>query len=95
MLAWKYDIHVNVKRVYRLWARLGLQLPKKRPKRKRPGTDPMTLTSQHKNDVWSYDFVSDRCANGQTLKILAVVDEHTRECLALEVGKLHPCPPPD
>ena len=86
MLEWKYGIQANAKRVYRLWARLGLQLPKKRPKRKRPGSDPITLASQHKNHVWSYDFVSDRCTNGQKLKILAVVDEHTRECLALEVA---------
>jgi len=86
MLEWKYGIRANAKKVYRLWAGLGLQLPKKRPKRKRSGTDPMTLASQHKNHVWSYDFISDRCANGQKLKILAVVDEYTRECLTLEVA---------
>jgi hypothetical protein len=39
------------------------------------------------NSVWSYDFVHDRLANGQILKLLCVLDEHTRECLAIEVGK--------
>ena len=78
--------NINVKRVYRIWKMLNLQLPKRRPKRKRPGTDPIKLVSQHSNHVWSYDFVSDRAANGQKLKILVVVDEYTRECLALEVA---------
>ena len=86
MLEWKYGIRANAKRVYRLWSKMGLQLPRKRPKRKRPGNESMKLIAQHKNHVWSYDFVSDRCANGQRLKILAVVDESTRECLALEVA---------
>jgi len=87
MLCWQQpEEHVNVKRVYRIWKMLNLQLPKKRPRRKRPGTDPMKLVSQHTNHVWSYDFVSDRAANGQKLKILVVVDEYTRECLALEVA---------
>lgn len=40
----------------------------------------------HSNHVWSYDFVSDKTATGRKLKILAIVDEHTREYLALEVA---------
>jgi transposase InsO family protein len=86
MLRWQTKATVNAKRVYRIWKMLNLQLPKKRPKRKKPGSDPMKLISQYTNHVWSYDFVSDRAANGQKLKILAVVDEYTRECLALEVA---------
>lgn len=86
MLGWKVDGAINVKRVYRIWRMLNLQIPKKRPRRRRPGTQPMKLQSEHNNHVWSYDFVSDRTANGQKLKILVVVDEHSRECLALEVA---------
>lgn len=86
MLGWKIDDTINVKRVYRIWKILNLQIPKKRPRRRRPGTQPMKLQSEHNNHVWSYDFVSDRTANGQKLKILVVVDEHSRECLALEVA---------
>lgn len=86
MLGWQMDEKINAKRVYRVWKMLNLQLPKRRPRRKRPGSDPIKLQSEHINHVWSYDFVSDRAANGQKLKILVVVDEYTRECLALEVA---------
>ncbi len=86
MLGWELGESVNIKRIYRIWKMLNLQLPKKRPRRKRPGNDPIKLQSKHTNHVWSYDFVSDRAANGQKLKILVVVDEYTRECLALEVA---------
>ncbi len=85
MLNWEHKESINAKRVYRIWRMLNLQLPKKRPRRKRPGSDPIKLQSEHTNHVWSYDFVSDRAANGQKLKILVVVDEYIRECLALEV----------
>ncbi len=86
MLGWQQDNAINAKRVYRIWKMLNLQLPKRRPRRRRPGSDPMKLLSEHTNHVWSYDFISDRTANGHKLKILAVVDEYTRECLALEVA---------
>jgi len=86
MLNWQTERKINIKRVYRIWKMLNLQLPKRRPRRKRPGSDPMKLVSRHTNHVWSYDFISDRAANGQKLKILVIVDEYTRECLALEVA---------
>jgi putative transposase len=86
MLSRQRKEKVNPKRVYRLWKRLNLQLPRKRPRRRCPGSDPIKLQSEHANQVWSYDFVSDRAANGQKLKILVVVDEYTRECLTLEVA---------
>lgn len=86
ILGWKIDDTINVKRVYRIWKMLNLQIPKKRPRRRRPGIQPFKLQSEHNNHVWSYDFVSDRTANGQKLKILVVVDEHSRECLTLEVA---------
>jgi len=86
MLAWQQNEPINAKRVYRIWRMLNLQLPRRRPKKKRPGRDPITPVSIRANHVWSYDFVSDRTADGRKLKILAVVDEYTRECLALEVA---------
>ncbi len=74
-------------RVWRLWNRLGLNLPKRRPRRHRCGTDIRLPGATKPNSVWTYDFVHDRLANGHALKLLCVLDEHTRECLAIEVGK--------
>ncbi|HJW56985.1 MAG TPA: IS3 family transposase [Burkholderiaceae bacterium] len=74
-------------RVWRLWRSLGLNLPKRRPRKRRCGNDIRIPDAAQPNSVWSYDFVHDRLANGGTLKLLCVLDEHTRECLAIEVGK--------
>jgi transposase InsO family protein len=74
-------------RVWRLWSRLGLNLPKRRPKKRRCGSDIRIPGATEPNSVWSYDFVHDRLANGSLFKMLCVIDEHTRECLAIEVGK--------
>jgi putative transposase len=78
--------HVNHKRVYRLWRESGFNLPAQRRRRQvaPPSPRPPEATGPH--DIWAYDFVHDRCANGQPLKCLAVVDEYTRMCLAIEVG---------
>src|SRR5215471_4540755 len=51
----------------------------------RQATKPMIRQATRPNEVWTYDFVFDWCANGQRLKILSVIDEYTRECLALAV----------
>jgi putative transposase len=77
---------MSTDRAYRLWKKAGLQVPKKRPRKRvaahraRPGV-PATA-----NEVWAYDFVFDACANGQQLKCLTVVDEFTRESLAIDVA---------
>lgn len=76
---------VGKERCSRLWAKAGLQVPKKR-RRKRAGTTPRPLVPAARNAVWSYDFVHDSCANGQKIKCLTVVDEYTRECLAIDVS---------
>lgn len=78
-------ISIGKERCTRLWAKAGLQVPKKR-KRKRIHTMLRPLSPTSKNSVWSYDFVYDACANGQKLKCLTVVDEYTRECLAIDVS---------
>ena len=85
---------VNLKRVHRLWNEAHLQRPVRRRKAKKLGPKPGTSANscdkqpaRFKNDVWTYDFVADRTANGGTLKWLTLVDEYTRECLALHVAR--------
>lgn len=78
---------VNHKRVHRLWQQQQLALPQRRPKRRRRGqATAMCSRAMRPNHVWTYDFVFDRCANGQKLKILTVGDEYTRESLAVETA---------
>jgi transposase InsO family protein len=81
---------VNLKRVHRLWRAEGLKVPRKQRKRRRLGSSDNSCIRKKavkKNHVWSYDFVMDRTEDGRPLKILTVVDEYTRECLALHVGR--------
>ena len=73
-------------RTYRLWQLAGLQVPRKRPRRRVAGSRPRPVTALEANHVWAYDFVFDACANGQQLKCLTVIDEHTRESLAIDVA---------
>lgn len=70
----------------RLWAENGLQVPRKRPRRRIATSRPRPFAPARPNSVWSYDFVFDACANGQQVKCLTVVDEYTRESLAIDVG---------
>lgn len=72
-------------RAYRLWRAAGLQVPRKRPRRRAATSRPRPQAPTGANQVWAYDFVFDRCANGQQLKCLTVTDEWTREGLAIEV----------
>lgn len=84
------DWGVNVKRVYRLWRREGLKVPKKTRKRRGKGTSANAChvrRAEHKDHVWTWDFVFDRTTNGTTLKWLSIVDEYTRECLMLKVSR--------
>jgi len=69
----------KVSRVWRLWSRLGLNLPKRRPRKRRCGSDIRIPGSTAPNGVWTYDFVHDQLANGGPLKMLCVLDENTRE----------------
>ncbi len=69
-----------------LWAEAGLQVPRKRRRRKVAGSRLRPYTPVARNAVWCYDFVFDACANGQQLKCLTIVDEYTRECLAIDVA---------
>tara|TARA_A100001037_G_scaffold293597_1_gene310382 strand:- start:445 stop:1296 length:852 start_codon:yes stop_codon:yes gene_type:complete len=77
---------MSAQRAHRLWQKAGLQVPKKRPRRRIASGRPRPTPPSAANHVWAYDFVFDRCANGQQLKCLSVVDEWTKEALAIEVA---------
>lgn len=70
----------------RLWQRAGLQVPRKRPRKRVAHSRPRPQLPSGANEVWAYDFVHDACANGQQLKCLTIIDEYTRECLAIDVA---------
>jgi putative transposase len=72
-------------RCYRLWRLARLQVPRRRPRKRIAGGRPRPRAPTGANQVWSYDFVFDWCANGQQLKCLTVTDEWTKEALAIEV----------
>jgi len=76
---------MSVGRAYRLWRVAGLQLPRKRPRKRVAVARPRPQAPRGPNQVWSYDFVFDHCANGQQLKCLTVTDEFTKEGLAIDV----------
>lgn len=79
---------VNRKRVERLWRRLHLQQPPRPRKRHpaRPTPDAARTVATSPGHVWSYDFVQDACLNGTRFRLLPVLDEFTRECLAIDVA---------
>jgi putative transposase len=88
--AWR----VNAKRVRRLWISLGLRRPLRRKKPRKswphPGSSVNSCVNKParcKNDVWTYDLIFDRTSCGGWLKCLSLVDEYTRECLALVMAK--------
>ena len=81
---------VNHKRVERIWRREGLKVPQKQPKRGRLWLNDgscIRLRPERPNHVWAYDFVMDRTRDGRAVRMLAVIDEYTRECLAIRVGR--------
>ncbi len=80
----------NHKRVERIWRREGLKVPARQPKRGRLWLNDgscIRLRPEQVNHVWAYDFVEDRTREGCKLRMLNVVDEFTRECLAIRVGR--------
>ncbi len=81
---------VNHKRVERLWRLEGLKVPQKQPKRRRLWLNDgscVRLRPTYRDHVWSYDFVADRTSDGRAFRMLTIVDEHTRECLAIDVAR--------
>ena len=81
---------VNVKRIYRLWRREGLEVPQKKHKKRRLGTSEngcIRRRSTCMDDVWCWDCIFDRTSSGTQLKWLSIVDEFTRESLCLKVAR--------
>jgi len=81
---------VGFDRVYRLWRREGLKVPKKPRKKRRLGSSANGCVRhrvERRNQVWAWDFIFDRTSSGTSLKWLSVVDEYTRECLCLKVSR--------
>ena len=79
---------INAKRVHRVWKSEGLSLPQRRPRRRQYGPKGEVLRkAEHPQHVWSYDILEDRTERGNKLRILTVLDEYTRESLAIGVGR--------
>jgi len=91
--AWAFlrrdGLGINHKRVQRVWKEARLTQPAKR-KRKRYRGGSVPVAAMHERHVWTYDFVHDRTENGQSVRILTVEDEYTREGIAVEVGRNMP-----
>ena len=81
---------VSHSRVWRIWRLEGLKVPHKQPKRSRLWLNDgscIRLSPQHRNHVWSWDFVFDRTQDGRVLKLMVVMDEYTRRCLVIHVAR--------
>jgi len=81
---------VNHKRIERLWRREGLKVPQKQPKRKRLWLGDgscVRLRPSYTDHVWSYDFVQDRTSDGRAFRMLTLINEYSRECLAIDVAR--------
>jgi transposase InsO family protein len=81
---------VNHKRVERVWRQEGLKVPPKQPKRRRVWLNDgscVRLRPEYRGHVWSYDFMLDHTHDGRPFRMLNVLDEYTRECLAMRVGR--------
>lgn len=81
---------VNHKRVERIWRQEGLKVPKKQPKRGRLWLNDgscVRLRAERKDHVWRYDFVPARTHDGRSFRMLTIIDEFTRECLAIDVAR--------
>jgi putative transposase len=86
----EYGWKVNHKSVERIWQKEGLKVPKKQPRRSRLWLNDgscIRLSPEHKDRVWSYDFMIDRTADGSAFKILNIIDEYTWECLSVLVAR--------
>jgi transposase InsO family protein len=85
-IGWK----VGRDRVQRIWRREGLKVPKKHKPRARLWLNDgscIRLRPERANHVWSFDFVESHTHDGRSLRIMTLIDEHTRECLALKVAR--------
>jgi putative transposase len=79
-------MQMGTDRAYRLWRNAGLQVPRKRPRKRVAASRPRPTPPSAPNHVWAIDFVFDHCADGRQIKCLTVIDEWTRESLAIDVA---------
>jgi putative transposase len=78
---------LNPKRVQRVRRQAGLQVRKRQRRMRRLGpSSPKRLRAQQRNEVWSWDLLYDQTEQGRSLRILTLIDEHTKECLAIHAG---------
>jgi transposase InsO family protein len=83
-------IEVGKDRVQRIWRREGLKVPKKQPKRSRLWLNDgscIRLRPEYRNHVWSFDFVEARTNDGRRLRLMTLIDEFSRRCLAIRVAR--------
>jgi len=81
---------VNHKRIERLWRQEGLKVPQKQPKRRRLWLNDgscVRLRPAYRDQVWSYDFMHARTHDGRAFRLLTIIDEYSRECLAIKVAR--------
>ena len=82
--------NINHKRIERLWRQEGLKVPQRQPKRRRLWLNDgscIRLRPQYQNHVWSYDFVKAYTHDKRSFRLLTIIDEYTRECLAIDIGR--------
>jgi len=79
---------VNHKRVQRIWQAEGLQLPRRKPRKRHYGPKGEVIhKAEYRNHVWSYDFLEEHTQNGKRIRILVIIDEYTREFLAFQADR--------
>lgn len=81
---------INHKRVERIWRQEGLKVPRRQPKRRRLWLNDgscIRLRPEYRDHVWSYDFLLHHTSDGRKFRILTLIDEYTRQCLAIDVGR--------
>ena len=82
----RQGLPMSADRAYRIWKKAGLQMPRRRPRKRIATGRPRPHPATGANHVWAYDFVFDATPDGRQLKCLTVIDEFTRECLAIDVA---------
>ncbi|MCP4244638.1 MAG: IS3 family transposase [bacterium] len=82
----RQGLSMSADRAYRIWKKAGLQVPRRRPRKRIATGRPRPHPATGANHVWAYDFVFDATADGRQIKCLTVIDEFTRECLAIDVA---------
>ena len=83
-------LKVNHKRVERIWRQEGLKVPQRQPRRRRLWLNDgscIRLRPQYRDHVWSYDFVMHHTSDGRKFRMLTIIDEYTRQCLAIDVDR--------